>query len=429
MLMASCLVMSQTDNEELFMGAIQEVQQHYMPVLQTLEAMALDGRMDEANQKLINHVPESERNAVHNFMLGNFLYRIDREKSYGFHKKAYEKAPKLTVTTLEWGMQQHRKGNYAEALKLYQSIQDKLIPQHFILLADCYINTGQPVKALQAWNMCGHKDSPQGVEYMIHGIYGEDIPQARRNRILPQLDKKPELIKELLLIDLEWRNDWWSLGPNADALAKDLPLFEKAFGADDTKALKLSINLRTQKMAPAEFRSELEKLGVILNQGKLPKHSIVAKVLIEDILKEELAKPADLLAWFRKDLDYRGRTKKGDPEAWKLLADLQLKVDPEQMGKIDKYGWTVYQKPEYMVRHMGKNLKGSDDPMLAEAIEDFPNHPFPRYSKMVMAERAGKLKVDLVVDLIIAEFRGLNSNDIHSSGDLKAWFLKLEETL
>ena len=429
LLLSTSLSMAQSITEEAFMASFQETRQKYMPVLQTLEALALDGKMDEANQKLINYIPEAERTAVHYFVLGNFLYRIDRKLSYDFQKKAYEMAPTLMPTTLEWGMQQHRKGNYAEALKLYLSIEDKFIPQHHALLADCYINTGQPVKALQAWNMSGHKDSPQGIEYMIHGIYGDDIPQSRRNRILPQLEKKPELINELLLIDLEWRNDWWVTGPNAEALAKDLPLFEKAFGPEDTKALKLSIDLRTEKISPAEFRSELEKLGVILNKGKLPKHSIVAKVLIEDVLKEELATHADLLNQFRKELDYRGRTKKGDFEAWDLLAELQLKVDPEKMNKINEWGWVSYNKPEYMVRYLKKNLQGPDDPKLADALADFPDHPFPRFLKMSIAESQGKPNADLVADVIKAEFKGFLSNDFHSMGDLKAWFMKLEEAL
>src|SRR5262249_35733402 len=58
------------------------------PALQKAEALALEGRVSESNQALLDAVPEAKRQPVHDLALGNVLYRTRPDISRALHRKA-----------------------------------------------------------------------------------------------------------------------------------------------------------------------------------------------------------------------------------------------------------------------------------------------------------------------------------------------------
>ncbi len=73
------------------------------------------------------------------------LFHLSPADSYALHKMAYEARPKEKLTTLEWAIEQHRAGKYAEALALYEAYLG-LEPDDEkteALLADCLVRRGK----------------------------------------------------------------------------------------------------------------------------------------------------------------------------------------------------------------------------------------------------------------------------------------------
>src|SRR5262249_12470376 len=74
------------------------------PALQKAEALAKEGRVSESNQAVLDAVPEERRRPVHNFALGNILYRTRPELSRDLHRKAMEAVPESAMAQLEYAM-------------------------------------------------------------------------------------------------------------------------------------------------------------------------------------------------------------------------------------------------------------------------------------------------------------------------------------
>ncbi len=95
--------------------ASEKIQEAMPACSELLDAGAVEG----ANAQLLATFPEQGRSAAEAFALANTLYEIDGELSYALHKAAAQAEPENIYVQWEWGMEQHRAGEYSAALESY----------------------------------------------------------------------------------------------------------------------------------------------------------------------------------------------------------------------------------------------------------------------------------------------------------------------
>ena len=88
-----------------------------MPVC---EELMNAGDFAATNAKLLDTYPETTRTPAESFLLANIFFESDRKLSYKLHQAAAKAEPKNPDVIWEWGMEQHRAGDYAGALATYQ---------------------------------------------------------------------------------------------------------------------------------------------------------------------------------------------------------------------------------------------------------------------------------------------------------------------
>src|SRR5262245_36003308 len=111
------------------------------PALQKAEALASEGRGGEINQAVLDAVPEAKRQPVHDFALGNLLYRTRPDISRALHRKAAEAVPESAMAQLEYAMEEQRAGNCAAAAPIYRKVLAAYPKREYLhsLYADCLV--------------------------------------------------------------------------------------------------------------------------------------------------------------------------------------------------------------------------------------------------------------------------------------------------
>src|SRR5262245_52172568 len=148
------------------------------PALQKAEALGLEGRVGEASQALLDAVPEAKRQPVHDFALGNVLYRSRPDISRALHRKAVEAVPESAMAQLEYAMEEQRAGNCSDAAPAYRKVlaaQPQREDLH-ALYADCLVQLGQYKLAAEHWLKARHDRHHISIEKQIHEIYGKTSP-------------------------------------------------------------------------------------------------------------------------------------------------------------------------------------------------------------------------------------------------------------
>lgn len=148
-------------------------------------------------------------------VVANTLFTIDPELSYELHRQAYKSTSNELYFILEYAIEEHRRGNYEQATKLYEKFSE-FYPNNFrvkVWLADCYMNTGQVEKSIQSWLDANHSKHHIEMETAIHEIYGEKNLYQKRNFYRNEI-KKGDLnfFYDLFYLDLNWEFDWWNHG-------------------------------------------------------------------------------------------------------------------------------------------------------------------------------------------------------------------------
>src|SRR5882724_11030081 len=114
-------------------------------------------------------------------------------------------------------MERHRKGEYAEAARLYQKYTalEPADAKIQALLADCLVHQGKLKEAVNAWNAARHGENHTGIDFSIFEIYGGPSPMLRRMELLDKIhggDNQP--LENLIFLDLNYDEDWWNRSVN-----------------------------------------------------------------------------------------------------------------------------------------------------------------------------------------------------------------------
>src|SRR5262249_49843719 len=146
------------------------------------------GRVSESNQAVLDAVPEERRRPVHNFALGNILYRTHPELSRDLHRKAMEAVPESAMAQLEDAMEEQRAGNCAAAAPAYRKVLTAHPQREYLhaLYADCLVQLGEYKLATEHWLRARHDKHHIAIEKQIHEIYGKTAPGQRRGEMLEQ---------------------------------------------------------------------------------------------------------------------------------------------------------------------------------------------------------------------------------------------------
>src|SRR5215813_7988927 len=388
------------------------------PALQKAQALALEGRVSESNQALLDAVPEAKRQPVHDLALGNVLYRTRPGISRALHRKAVEAVPESAMAQLEYAMEEQRAGNCADAAPAYRKVlaaQPQLEYLH-ALYADCLVQLGQYKLAAEHWLKARHNRHHIAIEKQIHEIYGKTAPGQRRGEMLEQFRRgQTELAEAIIWQDLDFDQDWWNSRADEVFLARDLTEIGRVLGVESRRfrELKLWVDAATGKRELGEGLSELNLLQP--PSGAFPVSSFAAYHLIRMALSESLTDAAFLLKTYEAELRRRALADGADDlKAMEILGFLIYDQRRDQIAEIDLAGWKRYQMAPYAASYLfelGKAGKLSlTTPELADAVKEFPRNVLVQELALQEARKAGRSGQELapyIARVITAEYAQL----------------------
>jgi tetratricopeptide (TPR) repeat protein len=371
--------------------------------------------INEATKVLMDLV-EKDKSPALALAVGNVLFNLDRTTSYALHKQVYAAKPTEPDVILEWAMERHRKGEYAEATPLYQQYLDavKDEPQINALLADCLVEQGKLSDAVAVWDAAGHAVNHETIDLAINDIYGDISPLRRRADLLTRVKaKEVGAAERLIYLDLNMDQDWWNIDIDDDALGRDLPVIDAALGPDSkrAKAIHCWVDIELQDtVASGPVLKSLEDAGLIVENGALPESSLVAEGLIDSILEVHLMTKDQLFDRFDKELTERSKSKDGDIDALRILCKLSSE-NKERSENLNRFGWDHYSDAQCAVALL-KLLQSEkklehDSPDLKKALTQFPdNGEIQNLSIITMDEN--DVNRDQLVAAIKAEYHHLS---------------------
>jgi hypothetical protein len=408
------------------------------PVIKRAEALAVEGRVSESNQVILDAVPEAKRQPVHNFALGNVLFRTRPDLSRALHRKAVEAVPESAMAQLEFAMEEQRAGNCADAAPAYRKVLAAQPPQGeylHALYADCLVQLGDYKLAVEHWLKARHDKYHVTIEKQIHEIHGKTAPGQRRGEMLEQFRRgQTELAEAIVWQDLDYDQDWWNSREDKVFLARDLAEIGNVLGLESRRfrELKLWADAAIGHRKLSEGLSELNLLQP--PSGAFPESSFAAYHLIRMALSEGLTDTAFLLKAYEAELRRRALADgANDPKAMELIGFLIYEQRRDQLAEIDLAGWKRYRLAAFAASYLIELSKAGKlsltTPELAAAAQDFPRNVTVQELALREARKAGKTGTELaayIARVIAAEYTQLTG--LHGRRDsykLKRLFAEL----
>ncbi|MBI5760130.1 MAG: hypothetical protein HZA46_16560 [Planctomycetales bacterium] len=415
--------------------------------------LAGEGRVREAKQVFLDLAKQQPSPAM-SFWAGNELFRMDFERSYELHAEAYAALPDEPFANLEFAMQRHRRGEFAEAIPLYERfLKDRERSQMHALLADCLIRMNRIPEAIQHWKQADFRRSHVGIEKTIHEVYGDLHPFAKRTKLLEKLrggDKQAAepLLRQLIFMDF----DWWNGRADKAAIQQDLVLIEATLGKESERFRAMACladvtiassrddddDVKNSKKDDSKVASKvaaiLKDAKFILDDGAFPTNSIMAAGLVQVALKHKLIEKEQCRARFGDELWRRAQSEAGDQEALHLLCSLSIGKSQEEQKKLeefDRYGWDRYHDVRFasslLVLLAGQERLKTDGEELVRALKEFPDSSLVHQIRLEFTETEA-ITAEMLVEAIKAEFRHLSIGLIMIDGRrLNSYFAVLEQ--
>lgn len=366
--------------------------------------------------KVLMDLIDKDKSPALELAVANVLFNLDRATSYDLHKKVYEAKPNEPDVILEWAMERHRKGEYAEATPLYQqylaAVTDE--PQINALLADCLVQQGKLTDAVGVWDAAGHALNHELIDLAISDIYGDISPLRRRADLLKRvMNKEPEAAEKLIYLDLNMDQDWWNVDIDEDALDRDLPVVDAVLGPDSkrAKAIHCWVDIELLDTVAAEpVLKSLDDAGLILEKGELPESSIVAAALIDAALESKLQTKDQLFERFEKALTDRTKSQTGDIDALRILCKLSSD-HPERLENLYRFGWDHYadaKSAAALLTLLNSQKKlDHDNADLKKALAQFPDDGVIQNLGIITMDESDVTR-DQLVTAIKAEYHHLS---------------------
>ncbi len=384
-------------------------------VLHQAEAKVIDGDVDAANDLLAEHFPEATRTDAQRFVLANLTFGLDPERSYALHKRVATTRPDDPSVQLEWAMEQHRAKQYAGALAAYRR-HLQVQPENALaygLAAECAIRLGDPRQAAVLWlkSERAKQGTLESLESFVCEINGGFHPDLARQGLLRKVRARNETAaSELLLLDSNWRKDWWNAEPSRSRLQKDTALVRQLFASPGQRLREtecLADCLLLGDAASAAMKQQIiAKGGYVFDaQRTLPQDGRVLSPFLSVAAQSE--QRAALRTTFGSRVRAQARERK-DAEMYNAAAFLYLNT--AELPTIDQEGWDVTHDPRFAVsRLVGMKDLRVDSPLVRRALAEFPNDSELTHLVVQLAAREKQPLEPFLIAGIKAEYTKLSS--------------------
>lgn len=409
-------------------------------VLPEAEALVLDGRLDEANKKIVATFPDASRTPAQALLLGNVLFRQDPQTSYALHKSAAAALPGEPMAQIEWAMEQHRAGEYGAAAESYAGFlsAEPAFGPALGLRAECLIRTGKTAEAVRAWEASeeGHGSLEQ-FESWVCELHTHSVPDRERATLLAKAKEGDgDAAERLVALDCNFPRDWWNSGSDAKHLAKDLEVLRATKLVNEPRWREIECAAecgRIEAGGDGDVAAVLRSHGFLLDESRtLPASGrllapMLSAALAGDVLSKEGAR--NRLGLRILDL----AAKSADAQLYNAAAHLYVGTD--RLAEIDQLGWEATGDEGFAAsRIVGLAAQGKltlDDPLLNKARRQFPENAEIQRVIVRLTREAGKPLAPALVDAIKAEFShfsvGSPLQPRPSAAALRTYFRELGE--
>ena len=381
------------------------------------------GDFSGANAKILATFPEATRTAAQSFLLGNILFDADPKQSYALHKAAAKAQPQNVGVLWEWGLEQHRAGEYAGALASYQTFskaQPGWAPS-YALQADCLLRLNRIDDAVRAWRKS--EAAPDGtletMEDLVCTVHRDPAPHGRRAELLAKATKQRDVDAacELIALDCDFPRDWWNGGPQKSYLKHDLPAVQAAINlpADDlrSRAMACAAECATADHEdPAAIKAILTKHRLLTDaEQTLPTHGGLLSVILNAVTQSKAVDDAVLRQQVGPKVLELARKGK-DVRVWNV-AMFAGPTDKDEQLKLEREAWQTTGDARFaagvlFLKHERGQLKG-DDPDLLAALKQFPESGMIQRAAYQTALREQKVTRTLLANAAQAEFTHFSS--------------------
>ena len=338
------LVDSPTPSLASFRDATAAMIKSIKPLLAQVEVLVIEGKTEEANQMLLDFIPSAERTAAQNFVLGNILYKASSANSFVLHKKAAQQAPEVPEVLFEWALEQHRRKDYAHALRTYYDYSQRQpdFSPAYGLAAECALRTGHVPEAIALYQKFERASRGAWGEFetLVCEVNGGIYVDGERAQLLKRaLRGEESAAKTLLLIDTTWKADWWRASVEPKRLKHDLEVTKGVFPrseVDLTAACCVAqIALLDPDALPAKKRELIVAAGLLFDRdGTLPHDGAVLSALLR-IATEFVDVPTLRTTFGKRVRELAKQTK--NAETYDAAAYLYSGTD--DLADIDQAGW------------------------------------------------------------------------------------------
>jgi tetratricopeptide (TPR) repeat protein len=368
---------------EDFSAEVQAASKLISPVYSEINPLLAQGRVDEANARLLAVFPKETRTAVQCHLLANILYGVDSKLSYALQQEASQRLQDQPAVQMEWAMEQHRAGEYAGALAsydLFSKANPQFAPVHG-LAADCLLRLGRTAEAVKRWQQSerAKRGTLINFETMVGEIYRDHGALARRVGWRQQTENGDVAAAvNLIVLVCDYPHDWWNRGVHSAFLAEDIRLLDRL--PQDRRIASLRCLAASAQLLAVEDAKEADRRQILIDHGfivdaqhTLPPDAAVASLLIGKSISGDLLTKADAKRWFLDGLLERVKASK-DAALWNLVAFLL--VDDDRLQSIEHDAWKATGDVRFAIgylleRQKHGDLKATDTELLA-AADQFP---------------------------------------------------------
>lgn len=412
------------------------------PVLKAAEELVVEGRLDEANQQLLDVFPKDSRTPAQSFALGNVLFTQNPEASYELHQQAAKALPGEFEVQFEWALEQHRAGKYEGAAASYAKCiasRPGVATLHG-LAAECLIRQGKTRDAAISWR---RSERAQGsitqFESLVCAVNGGLYPDRDRFKYREKVRKGDlDAAEKLIALDTDFRIDWWNAPTRPEYLKPDLALLRQTEFADKKRTREI-LCAAACGLARPEGKSAVEKVlreyKYLVDDGEsLPDSGVMLSCMLGTAESTRLIDTKAVREKWTARLLPKARDAK-DAELFNVLAHMW--VGSERIAGIETTAWEITRSERFAAGLLLEKMQKNKDltletPELVEAAKAFPENSTIAMLVVQLTAAAEKPLEGALVSAIKAEFKKFSIPRLRvrpGAATLRAYFRKLAEEL
>lgn len=338
------------------------------------------GRVSETTRLLKNIVPDNKKTFYDYFILGNMFFVMDRITSYQYMIQAENLDSDNPYMLFERGIHEHRKGNYAAAVKYYERFYKTSAgasnPVVSAYLTHVYLMTGDTSKAFKYWKKAKFGRNHTQIEKGMYTIFSDTNQEFVRENLIKKINAgDTSKLCDLYEQDSNWEIDWWNNKPKQAYLEFDLMLSKKLLVKDSQNEKFFRFCSSDKKLSNKDYVQRLNELGVLAGKKKLPESSSLTYNILKRLISSKLITAQEFLDEFEHQIKKSSSRNPNDKKYYDILAYLYANTDNhDKLKYIDLKGWKELNLENYASSYVaGINQKSEHfRKYLDKGLYDFP---------------------------------------------------------